>query len=202
MKGIKTLLAVVLVLVLCGSAMATAAPTAEFSFYGTLNSVSGFTGISTGNYYGLIVANLGTDNLDGSPDVAGGVTSYYLFNAPSIYLSKTAFTASNLSGATLINGQLFGNSPLFDQTTLKVGSSNSLTGFESLGGSRSGYSNYVNLILAGAQGGTIGITTTKTSGGITTTKSLAGTAATPIPAAAWLLGSGLVGLLGFRRRLS
>ena len=42
---------------------------------------------------------------------------------------------------------------------------------------------------------------TTNTDGTTTVNYVAPTAATPIPAAAWLLGSGLMGLFGMRRKM-
>ena len=58
-------------------------------------------------------------------------------------------------------------------------------------------------ITAGAQAAATPILTLTTNAdGTTTINAPAPTAATPIPAAAWLLGSGLMGLFGLRRKMN
>ncbi len=195
MNAIKTLLAV--------SALAAtgAAHAAVYTFDASMNEPYNYDS-------GLIWQSVGIGT--GSLDTSTGVLDILLAQTTTLFIGNSSFGGATYTEHDVVNGTLTGSSFLWTSgtSTRSACTPNGPFGGAVCGGSGSG-----TYLLAPDQnpiafdlsyGGLTTFTTSRLAsdgGVITATYTLTNTTpAVPVPAAAWLFGSGLLGLAGIARR--
>jgi hypothetical protein len=183
MKAIQTLLAVS-ILAAAGTASAATVATYNASSATTISGIASGSGTATGTASlddsGVLTLLLnGTTVVTGFTNTTNGSTT--TFNG-----SYSAGTFTPTGGSMLVTSCVDNGGAVNGCTFAGTGT---VTNFITTSGS-------VNL-----SSGSINITATATGANVATTYTLSdGVAAVPVPAAAWLFGSGLLGLAGTARR--